>query len=153
MSEDDAARALVEFLTDVGDAPEVIWAASIAMLRRATSEAEEARFGRFRFYPEGQLRRLREDIARGLKLARLASAMQVAESARGAELDQELHDQAVEAARSRRRAQTLPAQLARLEKQRRVKAGLPTSNIVSSPEWQEAARLAHLRGEPPPAVP
>jgi hypothetical protein len=150
MSDETAALSLLEFLTDVGDAPEVIWAAAIAMLRRATGEAEEGRFGRFRSSPEVQLRRLREDLARGLKLARLAAAMQEAYIERDHELADDLHAQAVAAGSARRRAQTLPAQLARLENQKRRRAGL--SNVVATPGWQEAAAEAVRRGEPPPPV-
>jgi len=118
LTDEAAARSLLDFLADVGDAPEVMWSAAIAMLRRATTEAEEARFGRFRSYPQGQLRRLREDVANGLKLARLAVALQEAEAEQGRELAEELHEQAVAAGRARRRAQTLPAELARVRKGR-----------------------------------
>jgi len=98
------------------------------MLERAIGEAKEGRFGRFRAYPEGQLRRLRTDVARGMKLVRLATAMQVADRELGRELEEELHEQAVTAGKARRRAQTLPAELARLEKRRRLD-GVPPGNF------------------------
>jgi hypothetical protein len=139
VSEDDAARALVAFLADVGDAPEVIWCAGLAMLERAIAEAREARHGRFGVYPEGQLRRLRRGLAQGLLLTRLAVAMQAAERERGRELDEELREQAAAVAAARRRAQTLPAQLARLEKQRRRREleqdGVPPGNFHLRPEY------------------
>lgn len=135
MTDEAAARSLLDFLAEVGDAPEVVWAAAIAMLRRATNEAEEARWGRFRAFPEGQVRRLREDVARAMKLARLAQAMQTADCERDRELHEDLHRQAVAAGRARRRAQTLPAQIARLEKQRRRREGLPVENFHLRPDY------------------
>ncbi len=129
MSEEAAARVLVAFLAEVGDAPEVVWAAGIAMLERAIGEAKEARHGRFRAYPDGQLRRLRTDVARGMKLVKLAAAMQNADRVADRELDEHLHQAAVDAGKAKRRAQTLPAQLARLENQRRRRDGLPTENF------------------------
>lgn len=150
MNDEAAAASLLEFLTDVGDAPEVIWAAAIAMLRRATGEAEEGSAGRFRHSPEVQLRRLRESVARGMKLARLAAAMQEAYQLRDADLVDDLHAEAVASAKGRRRAQTLPAQLARLESQKRRRAGL--TNVITTPGWQAAAAEAYRRGDPPPPV-
>jgi len=124
--DDFVAQGLLAFLEDASDAPEVLWAAGLAMIERAVSEAKEARYGRFRHYPAGQLRRLRRDLSDGLKLSRLAVVLQEADTARGAELDAELHAAAAAAAgAARRRAQTMPAQLARLEKQRRRREGLP----------------------------
>jgi hypothetical protein len=128
MTDEAAARALVDFLADVGEAPEVVWSAGLAMLERAIAEAKEARYGRFGSYPEGSLRRLREDVARGMKLVRLGAAMQAAGREQGRELAEELRGQAAAAAKARRREQTLPAQLARLDK-RRERLGLPTENF------------------------
>jgi hypothetical protein len=135
MSDESAAAVLLQFLEEVGDAPEVIWAAAVAVMRRALGEAEEARFGRFRHYPQGQLRRLRSDVSRALKLARLAVDMQEAETERDRELTVDLHAQAAAAGAAARRAQTLPAQLARLEKQRRARLGLPAENFHLQPGY------------------
>lgn len=136
MSEEAAARSLLQFLRDVGDAPEVVWAASLAMLERALLEAREARYGRFRVYPAGQLRRLRTDVAAAMKLARLGVAMQEAETERDRELDADLHARAVAAGAARRRAQTLPAELARLAKaERRRQAGTPRTNFHLEPGY------------------
>lgn len=129
MSDESAARTLLDFLTDVGDAPDVIWSAALAHLERALNDAKEASHGRFRHYPEGQLRKLREGTAQSMKLARLAVAMLEAEREQTRELDEELRERAEEAARAAGRAQTLPAQLARLEKQRRRKLGLSSENF------------------------
>ena len=81
-SMDNAADSLLEFLTEGGDAPEVLWEAALAIIERAVAEAREARFGRFRYNPAGQLRRLVEEMARGERLAGLARAMVEAENER-----------------------------------------------------------------------
>src|SRR5579871_3100607 len=140
---DDVAGSLLQFLEDVGDAPEILWAAALAIVARGLREAEEARHGRFRHNPNGQVRRLRAEMARGLKLARLAAAVQEEQSVRESTLDADLVARAAAAAKELRRAQTLPAQLARLENARRRKAGLPLSNRILSQEWQQAAAEAH----------
>jgi hypothetical protein len=141
MSEEAAARSLMQFLADVGDAPEVMWAAAIAMMRRATAEAEEARYGRFRHYPQGQLRRLREDVARGMKLARLAAALQEADDERGRELHEELHESAVAAAGRRRREQTLPGELARVRQQKARSPVIAAGIAAQKTALEEVASL------------
>jgi hypothetical protein len=139
---DEAAASLLAFLEDVGDAPEVLWSAGLAMLDRAVTDGRESRHARFRYHPAGQLRLVRREIAQGMRLLRLAVAMQ--EAGRADELDVALRIEASAAAKRRRREQTLPAQLARLENQRRRKAGLPLSNFHLAPGYP-----AH--GEQPPA--
>lgn len=106
-------------------AAEVAWDAALALIRRAADDAGEGRWGRWRFYPKGELRRLRRDLAEGLELARLAVALCEEDKLQTAELDAELAEVAAEAGRARRRAQTLPAERARLAKQaqRRSQAG------------------------------
>lgn len=149
---EDAARSLVAFLADVHDAPEVVWAAALAYLELAVATAKEQRWGRFRYSADVELRRLREGVADGMKLARLAAEMQAAARLYDAEKDDlagALHDEAVSAAAAARREQTLPAQLARLEKQRRRRAGA-TSNVHLSQEWQLAAIEAHRAGRAMP---
>lgn len=116
MSRESAAEGLLRYLEDVTDAPEVLWAAGLSIVRRAVDEAEEARHGRFAVYPHGLLRRFRRDVAGGLGLMRLAANMCEAERELTRELDEELQQAAVAAARARRRAQTLPAERARLAK-------------------------------------
>jgi hypothetical protein len=130
---DDAAASLLAFLQDVGDSPEVLWCAGLAMLDRAVADGREGRHSRFRHHPRGQLRLVRRELAQGLKLMRLAVALQEAE--RETELDVALRVEASAAAKKRRRKQTLPAQLARLEKQRRTREGLPVSNFHLTPEY------------------
>jgi hypothetical protein len=105
---------LARFLEDTTDAPEVLWLAAVAMLERATAEAREAKWSRFRYYPAGELRRLRRSLSEGVRLARLAVAIQEDENDRNRALDVELAEAAAEVGRARRRAQTLPAEQARL---------------------------------------
>lgn len=136
-SMDDTAASLIAFLSEVGDAPEVLWSASIALLGRALEEAGERRF---RHHPRGQLRRLREELARGLKLAGLAVAMNEALAEQDRGLAEELSARASEVSAARRRAQTLPAQLARLEKQRRARAGLPVENFHLRADYPREGR-------------
>lgn len=134
MTDEAAALALLAFLEDAGDAPEVLWAAGLAMIRHALDEAGEG-MPRFRVYPRGQLRHVRRDVATGLKLARLAVVLQEAETERDRELVADLHEAAAAAGKAKRRAQTLPAELARLEKQRRRRDGLPTENFHLRPDY------------------
>jgi GNAT superfamily N-acetyltransferase len=132
MIEDAAARELMQFLQEVGDAPEVIWTAALAMIQRALDDAAEARWSRFRSYPQGQLRRLNESIARGVKLGELAVALQEADSAQERGLAADLLDHAAAAAKATRRAQTKPAEIARLanaDARRRERAGIPSTNF------------------------
>lgn len=74
MSAEAAAAGLVRFLEETYEAPEVLWAAGLALIDRATEEGREARHGRFRVHPAGQLRRLRRDLAGGLRLCRFGLA-------------------------------------------------------------------------------
>lgn len=120
---DDAAAALVRYLENVDDAPEVVYLAAVAMLERAVTEAREFRPSQWRYYPRGQLRRLRRNVAQGLALARVAVNLQEAQNDAGRELDRELREQAAEAGRRRRREQTLPAEEARRENARRRREG------------------------------
>lgn len=100
------------------DAAEVTWWAALSLLERAAINAREGRWGPWRFYPAGQLRRLRRDIAQALELARLAVALQEEENNAERQLDVELREHAAEAGRQRRRAGTLAAEEARLAKAR-----------------------------------
>jgi hypothetical protein len=136
MIDEEAARSLVAFLADVGDAPEVIWIAALAMMERALEEGREARHGRFRVYARGQLRRLRRDVAQAMLLARLAVEMQEASEQQDREVMEDLRAAREEEGRARRRAQTLPAELARLARQRARKAGdPPAGNFHLRPDY------------------
>jgi hypothetical protein len=107
------------FLDRFGDeSAEIAWLAGLAWIDRAAAAAREGKWGRFRYYPAGELRRLRRDLAGALQLCRWAVAMQEEENEHSRELTAELHAAAEEAGRRRRRAQTLPAERARLAKQR-----------------------------------
>jgi hypothetical protein len=109
MAIDDAAAGLLRFLEESGDAPEVLWAAALAMLERAIAEAGEGRWARFRHYPRGQLRNLRHDLASGLRLALLAVALQEAEAdAERGDLSTVLAQRAAAAAKRRKVAKGLP---------------------------------------------
>lgn len=134
---DDAAASLLAFLQDVGDAPEVLWSAGLAMLDRAVADGRAAGHSRFRHHPRGQLRLVRRELAQAMQLLRLAVALQEAE--RETELDVALRVEASAAVKKRRREQTLPAQLARLEKQRRVREGLPVSNFHLTDEYRNGS--------------
>lgn len=128
-----AVDGLAGFLERRGDrAAEVVWEAALVMVARAAEEAREGHWGRWRHYPSGELRRLRRDLAEALELARLAVALREEEHNRSAELDAELATQAAEAARRRRREQTLPAERARLANLARRRSSEQGSGEVGS---------------------
>lgn len=126
-ADEAAARELLSFLQEVGDAPEVIWTAGIAMIQRALDEAVEARWSRFRSYPQGQLRRLNEAINRGLKLNELAVALQEADTVQERALTADLYDRAAVAGKATRPAEI--ARLANADAHRRDRAGIPSTNF------------------------
>lgn len=108
------------FVERLGDqAAEITWEASLAMIERAARDAREAKWARFRWFPSGELRRLRRDLAHALELARFAVAMQEDETELVRELMADARAQAEEAGRRRRREQTMEAERVRLEKGRR----------------------------------
>lgn len=154
---DEVGDLLAEFLRDVTDAPEVLWLGCLAMIEQAVHDAREARWGRFTSNPSGEMRRLEETIRSGLRLGDLAVAMSEAERERWGSIDDVLQEQVRETIAAERREQTLPAELARrvnVERRRRRREGLPASNVISTPEWQEAARRAIREGRPlPPTEP
>lgn len=98
------------------DLPEILWTSSLVMMENAIGRTRNWHW--WRSYPTGELRRLRERMAHALMLARFAADLQEAENAHERELDRELREAAADAGRKRRRAQTLPAERARLEKHR-----------------------------------
>lgn len=151
MTEEAAVQLLYRWLMDAGDVPEVLWSTMLAHIERAVDDAKEGRHGRFRYNALREFRRLEERIDQALVVGSLAVQTIEVDIERDRELTQALHQEAVTAAARARRDQTLPAQLARLEKRRRAKLlGLPTSNIVLSQAWQLAAMEAYRRGEPAP---
>jgi hypothetical protein len=110
-----AIHGLAAFLDRRGDrAAEVLWDAALTMVVRAAADAREAHPQRWRGYPRGELRRLRRDMAEALELARLAVALREEEQDQHGDLEDELHRAAAEAGARARRAQTLPAEKARL---------------------------------------
>jgi len=118
--------ALESFLEQhADDTADAAFLAGIAMIERACMAARESVDYRWRSWPRGELRRLRGSLKLGLLLCRFAVLAR--------EADEERWDEATEAARmvaelngrARRRAQTLPAQEARLENARRRRDGAP----------------------------
>lgn len=80
--------ALDRYLERHGErAAETAWLASLAMVERAAQDAREGQWGRWQFYPRGELRRLRGEIAAALELARLAAYSQQAVNDRERALD------------------------------------------------------------------
>lgn len=85
------------------DVPEILYVAGLAWLEQAAREAREASLARWRHYPRGELRRIRRDVARALRLLDLAVSAQEDENARTRTLAQDLRDEAERAARASRR--------------------------------------------------
>lgn len=131
VTDDAAAQTLLRFLEDVGDAPEVMWAAALAMIDHTLTAAREGQHNRFRSHPHGHLRHLRRDLAQAMKLARFAVALQEAEAEHTLAI--ELHARAIQQA-----AQA--AAIARKAK-RDARSEVPLTNEASTPEWQERRRL------------
>lgn len=112
-----AVEGIVGFVERRGDrAAEVVWDAALVMVERAAVEARQGRHGRWRSHPKGELRRLRNDLAEALELARLAVHLQEEDELQTRELDLDLAAAAAAVGAARRRAQTLPAERARLSK-------------------------------------
>lgn len=133
-----ALKGLAAFVERRGDrAAEVVWDAALVMLERACADAREAQSARWRSWPRGELRRLRRDLAEGLELARLAVALQEEDHEQGREMDRDLVELAAAAGKAQRRAQTLPAERARLAK--KAAAELPATNFHLSPEYRAAS--------------
>lgn len=108
------------FLERVGEeAAEVAWQAAGAWLERAARESRDGHFGRFRYYPQGELRRLRRDVKHALELARFAVALQEEENELVRALTSEARAQAEAADTRRRREQTREAERVRLENGRK----------------------------------
>lgn len=132
---DELAGALAGFLQDVYDAPELLWAAALVQLEAAAAIGRESRWGGFGARPDKMLAEVEHVLAQGLDLARLACRLQTAENDRSRDLYRDLHEQAADAARAARRAQTLPA-----ERERAGRRRDKPSNDLTSLEVQ--ARLA-----------
>lgn len=59
-----------------GDAAEIIWTAALGMIEKAVIEARQTSSSRWRYFPGGELRRLRDELASALSLARFAAALE-----------------------------------------------------------------------------
>lgn len=116
---------LARFSARYGDeTAEIVWASALSMLEQAAKRAGEGTWGRWRFFPQGELRRLRRDVARALALARLAVALEVEENAAGADLAEELRREAAKAAARAGRERTLDAEYVRTAKAAARRAGV-----------------------------
>jgi hypothetical protein len=121
----DNGTGLERFLSRHGDdAAELLWTAALSWLEAAARDAGEAHYGRWRYYPAGELRRLRTGIARALELARLAVAMQEQANEEARSLAAALRDEAANAAARGRRRPTAEATRVRLLKQAAAREGL-----------------------------
>ena len=124
----DEFAAFVERFGD--EAAEVIWLAACAWLERSAALARDTLDNRFRWYPAGELHRLRREIAAALQLARFAAGVQAEENDMLAALMRPIREEAAAEGKARRRAMTLPAEEARLAnaaKRRRSKVDGSTS--------------------------
>lgn len=99
----------LDFIERFGDdAGEALFMASLAMLEQAAVRAREGTWGRWSHFPRGEVRRLRRDVGRAMRLAHQALLLQeeVNESlhrlTNGVELDADLRDAAVRATKPRR---------------------------------------------------
>src|SRR3972149_8707621 len=89
------------------------WVAALAMIEAACQEARERSHSRWRYYPAGELRRLRRDLAAALELARFAVALAEEERSLTQSHERDARAERDHAGRPARRAQPLPAGLAR----------------------------------------
>lgn len=141
MSADPYRMVVVERLADLlersrsDDLPDVLWSASLAMIERAAGRARERRW--WRSNPSGELRAFRRQMAEALALARLAAALQAADNAGEWESDAPGREAAELDGARRRRAQTLPAELARL------------ANAAARRSGATSGRNFHLRPDYP----
>lgn len=103
-------------------ASEVIWLAACAWLERAGMKGRETISNRFHWYPDGELKQLRREIAGALALAHLACTLKAEDNDLVAALTRPAREEAARQGAARRRAQTLPAEHARLAKAAQRKA-------------------------------
>jgi hypothetical protein len=137
---DDVTPGLPDFASFVerfGDeAAEVIWLAGCAWLERSAAAARDTLDNRFRWYPKGELDRLRREIAAALQLLRFASAVQAEENDMLTALMRPIREEAAAKAKAKRRDGTLEAERVRLENaaaRRRSKVDGSTSKRNGKP--------------------
>lgn len=94
------------------DVAELLWATSLSMIDRQIERARERRW--WKSNPAGELRAFRGRLAEAMALARFAAALQEADNAGEWEAEAPAREAAAAERAARRRAQTLPAELARL---------------------------------------
>jgi hypothetical protein len=127
---DDFAR----FVESFGDeAAEAIWLAACAWLERSAALARDTLDNRFRWYPKGELDRLRREIAAALQLARFACAVQSEENDMLTALMRPIREEAAAQAKAKRREGTLEAERVRLANaaKRRRAAAVPSDGKQS----------------------
>jgi hypothetical protein len=111
----DTKIGLEAFIERYGsEAPEVVWQAALALLERTATGARVAAASRWSYYPQGELRRLRHELAGAMMLARLAVALQEEENSLDRELVTRARDVAEEQRQREKRAMTIEAERARL---------------------------------------
>lgn len=150
---DEHAQALIRYLEDVWGAPEALWHGALSMTDQAVDRAREGRLGRWATDPRRELRRFEGEVEAALKLAEIAVECQEARTARYFRLDDDLVAVAREQGKAARRAQTVPAELARrvnAEQRRRQRDGLEPSTLVETPDWRRRASEAIREGRPLP---
>ena len=109
------AAFLAAAATDNGDA---LWSAAAGLLELAAQRARDSLHGRLHSSPRGELRRFEETVGRALEAARLGVELHEADRDDWHDATRELRERAQDAARAVRRQQTMPAQQARLARQR-----------------------------------
>jgi hypothetical protein len=91
----------LDFVERFGDeAGEALFNAGLAMIDQAVGRAREGVWGRWRFYPRGEVRKLRRDIARALRMIRQAQLLQEQISSELRDLTYDLTDRARAAGRN-----------------------------------------------------
>jgi hypothetical protein len=96
------------------DAGEALFMAGIAMIEQAVNRAREGVYGRWRYFPGGEVRKLRQQIARGLRLVHEAQLLQDHVNDELRALTQPIDELLADRAREKRRAGTREAERVRL---------------------------------------
>jgi hypothetical protein len=96
------------------DAADAAWTSALALLERAAQRAREGRHGRWAHYPDGDLRRLRRDVAQALWMARTAAVLQSESNDLVSELNKPVRAMVERDRQAQRRAGTVEAERVRL---------------------------------------
>jgi len=98
------------------EAGEALFMAGVAMLEQAVARAREGVYGRWKYFPAGEVRKLRRDVARALRLVHEAQRVQDLVNEELRELSRPIDEMLLERARAERRAGTREAERVRLIK-------------------------------------